>query len=1609
MADYQNLSYFGKVSGSKVRSTALAGVLSLALAVVGFVLPAFAHAALPAGFEDNPTITGLTQPVGVEWAANGRAFIAEKHGVVKTAAPGASTATTVLDIKGLVNDSGDNGLETVAVDSSFATNGYVYVAYTAETLISDAATPTVSRLVRYTLNPATGQLAAGGGSPTILLGTHNGPCPTPANDVDCMPAESGSHMIGTVRSEPDGTLWVGHGDGAGFNGVDVAALRSLDPKSLAGKILHVDREGRAVPGPHPFCAAGASLNDVCAKVHAKGFRNPFRFHVRPDKKIILGDVGWNTREEIDVVDGPGRSYGWPCREGKIATPGYQDLEACAPYTTSTETDPIYDYPRCQGNSPPSAVCGSAVIGGPDYQGDEYPAGYRGSMFVGDYTGYKIFRLPPDGNGGYGPPQVFDDAWLGTDLEPTPAGNLAYVNFGYGTGPDGYVGTISYSAGNRTPAVSATANKTSGPAPLAVAFDGSGSSDPDGDPLTYDWDFGDGSAHSSAINPSHTYTRPGTFQAKLTVSDGRGKSASKTIAITAGGTAPVATIAAPTAGYEYRDGDPVQLSGSATDPDDGSLPTSALSWQVILHHGAHVHFHSSFPGVSQATFTTGRDHDADSYYEIRLTATDSQGLTNTKTVEIQPETTTATIASTPTGAPVSYGGRNATAPFSATTAIGYSTTATAAAAFASGGRPFVFDRWSDGTTGNTRNLTVPETGVDLHARYVEDKSRGMIATASSTQEGNTALYGPGRAVDGVATTRWSSDRLGDQWWQVDLGKRRSVDRVQVDWEDAYASRYQIQTSLNGTSWDTAAETTQSAAGSRTTAFSSRAARYVRVLGVTRGSQYGMSFYEARVLGPPDDTQAPDTTITSGPSEEVEATSASFGFSSNEAGSTFECKLDGGSWEPCSNPKGYSSLALGAHTFSVRASDQTGNVDPSPATRAFTLVDRTAPDTTITLGPNGTIGQTSATFNFTSGELGVTFECKLDAGAWAACTSPKPVTNLGEGSHTFSVRAVDAANNADSTPDSNTFAVDRTGPVTVIDGGPTGTIKVKTASLTFSSEAGATFECSLDNGTAYTACSSPETFSGLGEGTHTIRVRGTDRYGNLGAAASRAFAVDTIAPDTTLDSEPAALIKTTSASFGFSSPEAGMSFQCRVDQAAYAGCTSPKAYTSLTEGAHRFEVRAVDAAGNTDASPAGHDFTVDTSAPQTTIVSSPPALIGTSTASYTFSSEPGATFRCKLDGGSYASCASPKDLTGLSDGLHTFSVEATDAAGNADASPATHTFTVDTNRPETTIDSGPSGTITAASADFTFSGQRQTRFECRLDTGAWAPCASPKALTGLADGAHSFTVRGVSAAGNPDPTPAERAFTVDTRPPASPVTPSVPSTPAPSPAPAETPSSTTTPKPKAKPTYASTVLGTRGLKAMYGLGDAGRSAVDAKGGRSGRFHGSPKRAKKLARSGRDELARAFDGRDDRVELDPHVLGTPATFSVETWVQARRGAILSVLTDRLRDGFELAVNSNGRLVVDTVGEDIATELTGPVLGTGRHHVAATYDGRRMRLYVDGRLRSSIRPRDRIRWSRKRRATVGVGADGDNPLKGTLDELALYDRALAASTVKAHYSTGR
>jgi hypothetical protein len=289
------------------------------------------------------------------------------------------------------------------------------------------------------------------------------------------------------------------------------------------------------------------------------------------------------------------------------------------------------------------------------------------------------------------------------------------------------------------------------------------------------------------------------------------------------------------------------------------------------------------------------------------------------------------------------------------------------------------------------------------------------------------------------------------------------------------------------------------------------------------------------------------------------------------------------------------------------------------------DTTAPETTITGAP-GNSTATGASFGFVSSESGSTFACRLDAGRWVNCASPKTYSGLGVGTHAFSVRATDAAGNVDSTPAVRSWAVeasptdpvappppppvvetpaaDTTAPETTITSGPDNGTSTSASFGFGSSESGSTFACSLD-GSGWSTCSSPSSYSGLGVGTHTFSVSATDAAGNTdGSPATRTWTVeatpppppaDTTAPDTSITSGPAATTTSTSASFSVSATEPGSTFACKLDGESWAGCASPKAYSGLSVGAHTFAVRATDAAGNADSSPATRTWTVEAVAP------------------------------------------------------------------------------------------------------------------------------------------------------------------------------------------------------------------------------------------------------------------------------------------------------------------------------------------------------------------------------------------------------------------------------
>jgi hypothetical protein len=340
----------------------------------------------------------------------------------------------------------------------------------------------------------------------------------------------------------------------------------------------------------------------------------------------------------------------------------------------------------------------------------------------------------------------------------------------------------------------------------------------------------------------------------------------------------------------------------------------------------------------------------------------------------------------------------------------------------------------------------------------------------------------------------------------------------------------------------------------------------------------------------------------------------------------------------------------------------------------------PETTIDATPPAFTSSAYAQFSFSSLTPETTFTCQLDGGSPSNCGSPWDYDGLAEGSHTFSVYATDLLTDAfDATPAEYTWTVDWTAPDTTITRKPGNAQNPATATFEFTSEPEATFTCKLD-ADAEAPCLSGQTYTGLGDGQHTFSVSATDQAGNVDPSpATVTWTVDATPPETTLVDTPAALVNTGAATFAFTASEQGATFTCKLDTGPAAACGSPASLSGLADGSHTFAVFATDSAGNADPSPASYTWTVDTSAPDTSITAKPSSPSSSSSASFGFASEAGATFRCRLDGGAFASCVSPRTYSGLADGSHTFQVYATDAAGNADPTPASFTWTISTAPP------------------------------------------------------------------------------------------------------------------------------------------------------------------------------------------------------------------------------------------------------------------------------------------------------------------------------------------
>jgi glucose/arabinose dehydrogenase/PKD repeat protein len=696
--------------------------LALAACAAGLMLllPATGGAqTLPPGFDDQ-YLADVPLSTAMAFTPDGRLLLASQTGQLRVYENGSLKPTPALDLSNRLCSDNERGLLGVAVDPGFADQPYVYVYYTYKknnacgTYAGNPATQPVNRVARFLMGPND---VIDPASEQVL--------------IDNMPAPAGAHNAGDLQFGKDGYLYVAVGDGyceyptdAGCGPYNKAA-RSHN--LLLGKILRIT-SGGGIPPDNPFTGPGTSRCNTngqtdpgswCQETYAWGLRNPWRLAFDPNAAgtvFYINDVGQNNREEIDRGQA-GADYGWNVREGNCAVGSDVD---CGPPPVGM-TNPIYDYDHTAGCT--SITAGAFVPDG------AWPSQYDGSYLYGDVVCQKYFQLVPDGSGGWTAVEFASDVGGVISASFGPDGatqSLYYLAWG---GEQG-LHRIKYTgAANRSPDAHVQATNTNGAIPLQVGFDASTSSDPDGDTLEFDWDFGDGSLHASGAVASHIYAIPGTYTAKVTVSDQRGGEDTATTRIDAGNSAPTPQITSPAADQEFSVGETVTLSGSASDPDDGPLPDSALTWRVIKHHATHTHPFLPSTSGNGLTITAPVPEDMtnteNSYLEVFLTATDSKGLSTTISRDLRPNLVNLGFETNPQGLRLELNGT--APPRTITSWEGWNLNLNAPELqFDAGGKGATFVSWSDGGTAN-HTITTPATDTSYIASFTYNYARSRGAT------------------------------------------------------------------------------------------------------------------------------------------------------------------------------------------------------------------------------------------------------------------------------------------------------------------------------------------------------------------------------------------------------------------------------------------------------------------------------------------------------------------------------------------------------------------------------------------------------------------------------------------------------------------------------------------------------------------------------------------------------------------------------------------------------------------------------------------------------------------------------------------------------------------
>lgn len=663
-----------------------------------WIMTSFLYAAPPANFTVDPVLSGLTQPVAMTFLPDGRGLVLQRTGEILIIDPSTVPASSAgyMTIAN-VEFAGERGLLDIALDPDFATNGYFYLFYSP-------TSPAFFRLSRFTHQENSGGLASRGDLASEVL--------IWSNDVgygDCC------HNGGGLDIGPDGKLYLTIGDRFNANG-------SQDLTTYNGSIIRLNLDGSIPDGTdgypaNPFIDGPGGNKD---EIWAYGLRNPFRAHFdQSTGRMFIGEVGGNDQstawEDIHLSGSDatysGVNYGWPGCEG---APPYANFPSCA--VSGTLGDPVFAYEH--------SGSGASVSGGIVYRGSNFPASYDGAYFYGDYVRNFIRYLTFDAAGTTVTGDFSFDPAAGQPVafEVGPDGYLYYVDFA------GSVKRYVYASGNQAPAcVSQTASPNAGVGPiLLVNFDAE-ISDPEDDAVTYEWDFGDGSAVATGSAPAgsgtrslpteaHTYTARGLYTVQLKISDPTHTIFCETFTVQVGNP-PTATITTPADGSTFQAGDLINFAGTATDPDE-TLGAANYTWEIVFTHNAHTHPElAPTSGITGGSFNipvNGHDFLDNTGFEIRLTVTDSDGLISMDKVKVVPDKAVISYRSIPSGLTLVVDGIPRVTPFTLDDLIGFERTVEANTQCL-GGLQFDFGSWSQGGAG-TQVITTPGSATTYTATF-----------------------------------------------------------------------------------------------------------------------------------------------------------------------------------------------------------------------------------------------------------------------------------------------------------------------------------------------------------------------------------------------------------------------------------------------------------------------------------------------------------------------------------------------------------------------------------------------------------------------------------------------------------------------------------------------------------------------------------------------------------------------------------------------------------------------------------------------------------------------------------------------------------------------------